>query len=218
MSVPEIEARLKAASQRLDDVCKSHEDWDAFRDAYDQVLCLERELAAAKGEQYAVPLSLPVRWDVGAPLPYVFSSDYKAFLTFFLRDDPDPKWDGKSVTIRRPDSGSPAGLALIEFEQCLLFKFGAPNEDVQKNHPLEGRGAKSYTAQQVINSEWLAEVGDLHGANEDGNSALMRPFNHYILWFHDSTFECIAKSIKIELCNTSMPELMQVVCERLVAG
>ncbi len=40
--------------------------------------------------------------------------------------------------------------------------------------------------------------------------------NHYILWFHDSTFECIAESFTVEHHGCSMPELLALACRRLV--
>ena len=49
-------------------------------------LYLKRELAAAKGEEYAVPVDFPVKWDAGCPLPHLLCNDYKALLAFILRE------------------------------------------------------------------------------------------------------------------------------------
>jgi hypothetical protein len=73
MSLDEIEQRLAAAQERLKVVTSrmAVEDqawWGEYKPAEEAVLGLERELAAVKGEEHAVPLDFPVRWDIGAPL------------------------------------------------------------------------------------------------------------------------------------------------------
>ena len=90
---------------------------EEFLAAHEVVLKLERLLAAARGEEHAVPLDFPVRWDIGAPLPHVIQNDYKTFLTFYIRE-PDPDWDGSYVTVKNPGDGSVESLALVEFIGC----------------------------------------------------------------------------------------------------
>ena len=48
---------------------------EEFRAARTAVLQAERNLAAAKGEEYVVPIEFPVCWDTGAPLPYLLQND-----------------------------------------------------------------------------------------------------------------------------------------------
>src|SRR5437868_4549123 len=120
MTIPEIERRLAAAQDRLERamlaLAPKHQggEWEEYLAASEAVLRLERELAAAKGEEHAVPLDFPVRWDIGAPLPHVIQNDYKTFLTFYVRE-PDPDWDGSYVTVKDPGDGAVESLALVEF-------------------------------------------------------------------------------------------------------
>lgn len=37
------------------------------------MLALERELAASRSEEHAVPLDFPVQWSTGAPLPQLLA-------------------------------------------------------------------------------------------------------------------------------------------------
>ena len=61
MSIPAIEKRLAAAQRRLkraiEALAPKHKggEWEECRAANEAVLLLERELAAAKGGEYAVP-------------------------------------------------------------------------------------------------------------------------------------------------------------------
>jgi hypothetical protein len=77
---------------------------EEFKAAHIAVLQAERNLAAAKGEEYAVPIEFPVRWDTGAPLPYLLQNDFRTFLAFFLHSV-DPNRDGTYVSVRNPSSG-----------------------------------------------------------------------------------------------------------------
>jgi hypothetical protein len=93
--IPDLENRLKAARGRLQRaiaaLAPKHKggEQEEYREANKEVLSLERQLGAAKGEEYAVPIDFPARWDVGAPLPCLFRNDHRAFLTFYLYE-PDP--------------------------------------------------------------------------------------------------------------------------------
>ena len=221
MSLDEIEKRLTDAQGRLDRAIKalapkhSGEKWEEIHAAYEAVLKLEREHAAAKGEEHAVPLDFPVRWDTGAPLPHVIQNDYKTFLTFYIRE-PDPDWDGSYVTVRNPGDGSVESLALVEFFRCSSAKLGSPNDEVFEGHPLSGKGLDGYTAQRIVNSKWLAELEAINRVHRCYDPALRRKLNHYVFWFHDTTFECVAESFRVEVFRESMADLLARVCQRLL--
>lgn len=190
-------------------------EWEEFLAANEAVLRLERELAAARGEEHAVPLDFPVKWDIGAPLPHLIASDYKTFLTFYVRE-PDPAWDGSYVTVKDPGDGSVQSLALVEFHGCVSAKQGDPNDEVHEGHPLNGKGLDSYTAQRVVNSRWLAELERINSVHSYYDPARWGKLNHYIFWFHDTTFECVAQSYEVEVFRESMSDMLARVCRRLL--
>ena len=221
MSTDEIEKRLADARDRLDRAIKAlapkHRggEWEQYLAANEAVLRLERELAAAKGEEHAVPLDFPVRWDTGAPLPHVIQNDYKTFLTFYVRE-PDPDWDGSYVIVKDPGDGSVESLALVEFFGCSSAKLGSPNDEVFGGHPLSGKGLDGYTAQRVVNSRWMAELEAINSVHRHYDPARWRNLNHYVFWFHDTTFECVAESFRVEVFRESMVDLLARVCQRLL--
>jgi hypothetical protein len=73
MTIPQLEDALRFAQERRTRasaaLAPKHKggEVEEFRDAQDALLKAERDLAAAKGEQYAVPIEFPVAWDIGAP-------------------------------------------------------------------------------------------------------------------------------------------------------
>lgn len=217
-SIAATEEKLAKARRRQKEAAESASvtgSWQAFREADAEVLKFERELSAAKGEQYAEPIDFPVKWDVGAPLPHLMTNGHHTLLAFYLRV-PNPGWDGRSVKIVSPNSGEIESLAIVEFFHCRSVRFGGPNDEVHHGHPLYGRGLDAYTAQVVRNSLWLAELEKINSVHRGYKSEYWRMVNHFILWFHDETFECLAESFKVETRQCSMKELLVEVSERLV--
>lgn len=205
--------RLKKASAALVPKHKGGE-WAEFNASRAEVLRLERELGKERNEPYAVPCDFPVKWDVGAPLPFLLQNDYRTLLTFYVRE-PNPNRDGTEVTVVDPSSQSVASLCLVEF-RATAAKFGHPNDEVHSGHPLNGRGLESYTAQIVKNSPWIKEVAKTNSVHHCDRPERWEKLNHYVFWFHDSTFECLAESYAFELCNESMADLLTRVQAKLL--
>ncbi len=220
MELADLEKRLALAQDRLKRATAALApkhiggEWEEYQAAYDEVKVLEREIAATKGESYAVPLEFPVQWSIGAPLPHVISNDYRTFLTFIVKEA-DPAWDGTYVTVRSPDNEETLPLALVEFHRCFSTKLGAPNDEVLKGHPLSGRGLGGYSAQRVENSPWIAELETINKVHRAYDPETWRKLNHYIFWFHDSTFECVAETFTVEVFHESMAQILARICQRL---
>lgn len=206
--------RLKAATAALAPKHKGGEI-EEFNAAKDEVLRLERALAESRNEPHAVPFDFPVKWDVGAPLPYLLRNDYRTFLTFYVHTA-DPKWDGTYVNVVDPKSPNEVPLCLVTFKHCISAKLGHPNDEAQRGHPLKGRGLKGYSAQIVKNSPWLKEVAKTNSAHPSNRPEWWDSFNHYIFWFHDSTFECLAESYEVEVSSESMSSLLDRVQRMLL--
>ena len=216
-----IEKKLVAAKKRLKKAISAlapkHKggEVEEFHSAQEEVLSLERELAKSKNEPYAVPCDFPIKWDVGAPLPILLCNDYKTFLTFYV-SEPDPNWDGTYVKMVDPSSDEKASLCLVTFKHSVSSKMGHPNDEVQSGHFLAGKGLQGYTAQLVKNSPWLMEVGKTNSVHPYNDPEKWELLNHYIFWFHDSTFECLAASYEVENFHESMSELLERVKNRLI--
>lgn len=219
--IESVGAKLEKANQRLRQAGaalgaeRKGGEWEELDEASNEVLCFERKLAKLKGEPYAVPCDFPVKWDIGAPLPHLLCNDFNAFLIFYVSKS-DPNWDGTYVNVVDPKSDEKFDLCLVSFERSISAKLGHPNEDVQDGHPLSGRGLDGYTAQIVKNSSWLHEMAKTNSVHAYDNPEFWQQLNHYIFWFHDTTFECVAKSYNVEVTSESMPNLLNRVCKRLL--
>jgi hypothetical protein len=216
-----LEQRLKAAQERRNAAARAlapkHKggEWEEFRTAHAALLVAERELAAARQDEYAAPLDFPFQWDTGAPLPQVLVNDHRAILIFRVHVV-DPKWDGSYTTMKSPASDQAELLGLVEFKRCRSTRLGSPNDEVLDGHPLAGKGLDGYSAQLVHNSRWIAEIQKINSVHRCYRPEEWQKVNHYIFWFHDSTFECIADSFRLELRVCSIPNLLAAACRRLV--
>ena len=104
----------------------------------------------------------------------------------------------------------------MEFEGCVSAKLGSPNEEIFQGHPLHGRGLESYTAQEVKNSIWLAELEAINKAHEHYDPERWVDQKHFVFWFHDSTFECVASGFTVNVYRETMAALLERVCHRLL--
>jgi len=219
VTLAELETTLQEARERQRQAMKAlapqHKggEVEEFEAATVAVHDAERALAAAKGEQYAMEISFPVAWSTGAPLPHLLRSDYRTFLVFFLREI-DPRWDGTYVHVRHPGGPDIEKLGVVEFERCICTKMGTPNDEVLHGHPLYGKGLVGYRAQTVGNSNWLKELEAINAVHDKYKPDAWRSFKHYILPFHDSTFECVAKDLKVEVRETTLTKLLVELCQR----
>ncbi len=210
----QAKARLEKASLAIR-TSNTGNEWPEFDQASKNLLICERELAISKNEEYADVIDFPVVWDVGAPLPHLFLNDHKTYLIFYIKSV-DPNWDGTYTTMVNTASDKVTSLALVEFEHCISAKLGSPNDEVFEGHPLYGKGLELYSPMEIINSNWIKEIQNINSVHSNYNPENWKNTKHYFFGFHDNMFECIARSFKVELYQTSFKSLLNIVSEKLV--
>lgn len=194
---------LENARAKLQQMYGSSSNLEDFLAAQEDVLECERKVAAERGDEYAESISFPVKWNAGAPSPHLLANGHKTFLLF---DMPD--------TLLDSDMGE--RVALVIFSRCISSKFGSPNEEVFRGHPLYGKGLDSSSVQIVRNSRWLGEVETVNKVHPQYNPNIWRTLNHYVFWFHDETYECLASSFDVQIIPKSMQGAIKEVAERFI--
>ncbi|WP_371502683.1 hypothetical protein OG871_36375 [Kitasatospora sp. NBC_00374] len=189
------------------------EQWAAISARIDAERETARDRAKARGEEYATVLP-GISWDVGAPMPHLFSSGHRTFV-LFRPHQPTPGWDG---TWSRPvDTTDPArvGLSVIEFVLTYSVRFGGPNDEALHGHPLSDRGLEPYRAHEVHNSSWITEAERINSVHSGHLGGWHRRMRHYVLTFHDQTLECLAKDLRLEQLTCAFPEAVGQVAAML---
>lgn len=121
------------------------------------------------------------------------------------------------VTVKDPTSDRKDSIAIVEWIGCRGAMLGGLNDEAISGHRLYNSGLKGcgYDAFVVKNSKWIEELRKENSVHPYHKDEMFSKLNHYILLFHDTTFECIAESFKIEVVNDSIPEVLKSVVQRL---
>jgi hypothetical protein len=213
-----LERRLAAARERVRELSRKLATEDTMTDllaAHEQRLQAERDLAAARGEQYAQVIDIGPRWDVGAPLPHLISDGSRAFVVC-LASQPDPDWDGTYVTMVSPADQHPSLFVVLELWGCQEIRFGGPNDEAIAGHPLHGRGLDSYRAHEVLNSAWIEEAIGVNSVHPHHSDAPFRQLHHYALLFHDEMIEALARGIESRLVKGTMRAILHDLAGNLI--
>ena len=181
---------------------------DALHAAWEQELAAERDLAAARGEQYAKVIDIGPRWSGGAPLPHLMSNGSRAFIVC-LASNPDPDWDGTYVRVVSPADPHPSPLLVIELWGCAQIRFGGPNDEAMHGHPLHGKGLAGYRAHEVVNSAWIEDAIRVNSVHPRHSDAPFRRLRHYALLFHDEMLEALARGIESRLVTGTMGAVLE---------
>jgi hypothetical protein len=106
-----------------------------------------------------------------------------------------------------------AGRAVCEFVGCTITKFGYPNDEAWFAIPRT-KGL-SYDICEVANSEWTREITALnkHAFPNTPDSSE----RHFLILFHDSSFECLAKGMRSELTSEPLTAILSRLNDRIAA-
>jgi hypothetical protein len=160
-----------------------------------EILAVERNLAAARNEPYAALWEWPIALTFSTyPSPIVVSQGLKTLLIYEAL--PKEKNDRSQHT------------AIVTFGDCVGCKYSDLNDEVIEGNPLYGRGIEVGGAYIVMNSPWLEEIKKIHSAHHMFNEKLWVRKRHYLLFFKESTFECIAEDVTSQLKDGPLHEII----------
>lgn len=121
----------------------------------------------------------------GAPAPLILTNDDSLVLLFyaFTGNDPTEK------------------IVKLNFHLFSTYSFGSPNEEGLYKHRYYDLGLRSGGFYEVTNSDLIKK---LFGNNEAIDEIVLEGLHHYILTFHDNTFECIADGFDFSSVDQSI--------------
>jgi hypothetical protein len=99
------------------------------------------------------------------------------------------------------DASQASGTALVRLRQCLITRFGYPNDEALAGHPLYAGGLGFYGVFEVRNSSWIAQLQEQNRRCFPGFRMPQR--RHIAITFHDSTLEAITQSVEASLLTES---------------
>jgi hypothetical protein len=119
------------------------------------------------------------------------------------------------------------GTAVMEFKGCCRTLFGGPNDEALPEHPLYEKGLADfgYSICEVLNSSWAKEVmkrarksaeriwGDRF---EKSYAKYNWTTRHFMVSFHDSTFECLADDFQLSVHKEPYSQILDSICRKLM--
>lgn len=154
--------------------------------------------------QRLVELDIGITPEAAISGAVLLQTEEKAFLTF-----------NAMRATNRPFAGGgfykeDAGIAVVELVGCSITKFGYPNDEAWSAIPLT-RG-RAYGAFEIENSNWMRELVQLNQFSFPETREWSG--KHFLFLFHDSSFECIARELRVEVSGEPFAELFLKVTER----
>lgn len=147
----------------------------------------------SKPHDQVVPYDIGFQPECGDSGPILLQSDYDAFLTF------------NAVKMMSDGSRGTTGTGIIEIVGCSITKFGYPNDEALPGHPLYSRGLSYYGVFEVLGSSWIEQKTVQNRVRFPKTPDSTK--RHFIFSFHDSTFECIADSLRASLSIESFEKI-----------
>lgn len=198
MNIEELRRQLQLAEERA---AKREGSLREQMAADEAVAKAERSLAEAQGFDYAVPCDVGCWPDAAVSNPVLVQTEGDTFLTFTaMKAGLDGLYED-------------AGTAVVEVEGCQITRFGYPNDEALPGHPLYARGLSAYGVFEVRNSRWVRELTEQNRVSFP--STPNSDQTHFIVSFHDSTFECIADALKVTVTVQPYAEVFASISQRV---
>ena len=146
------------------------------------------------------PIDIGVVPEAAISGPVLLQSDESTFLIFnAMKRDPGT------------DSYTDAGQAVCEFPGCWITKFGYPNDEAR--YAIPRTHGLSYDVCEVANSEWDKEIVALN--RHRFPDFTMRNKRHFLILFHESSFECLAEDIRCQTSNEPIEAILARLSTRI---
>jgi hypothetical protein len=152
-----------------------------------------------------VPLDDLPQSSVGAPCPLVMQDEFTAVVAYYV-ETPDPDWISETVRVIDPDS-SVEPVAIVRFRGMCAAMFGPPNDEAFHGHPLACRGLHPYSGAAIYDSSWIRILERMSAVHPNHRPERYARLSHFVLAFHDSTFECAAAGYDFVLASGPLDRL-----------
>ena len=126
----------------------------------------------------AIDVPLPA---TAAPVPFIVANEYKTLLCYRVLGAP------------------PELRALVSFHGVHATRWGPVIDEHLSAHEFGRVGPGFYSPYQYSNSEWLDQA--IGAAVVASSPWFLGTLYHFVFPFHESTFECLAASIRVEVSS-----------------
>jgi len=88
-------------------------------------------------------------------------------------------------------------VVVVRFTSAFASMLGPPNEEAIEGHPLGPAGLRPYEFVEVEGSPWVARLEETNRVHPYHSREPFDALRHFVLPFHDTTFECLARVVGV---------------------
>lgn len=129
-----------------------------------------------KKTERAVSVAKIPQPDPGTSTGYVYVDDWRVLVAYVTDSDTD-----KTIVVR--------------FSGAWFHSCGAPNDEALDGHPLSKVGLTRYGVFTVQGSSLIQQLEKRNAGHPRHRCEIFADLKHWVLTFHDNTFECVARDI-----------------------
>jgi hypothetical protein len=166
-----------------------------------------KRMYSVDSKDFVVEITDIPQSSIGAPCPMILAREHSLHLAYYL-EDPAPDWDGTTIRVVDPATSNEP-VALVEFVYVYAHMFGPPNDEAFNGHPLESRGLRPYSVYEIRHSSWIRCLERMNSVHPHHESKVFDVYKHFIFAFHDTTFECVARSYIVTLHKGSVMDIIK---------
>ncbi len=197
--VEALESELARAREQERVLQGSGGSLDALRASFERTLRAERALAAARGEEHAVPCEGFPPWEAAEPSPCVLYGRRGVALVYLHRPTGEEDENGDSV---------PLPVVVVHFDGVMRVQAGTPNSEVTHGHRLHGKGLDECGANLVLHSTWAEEARRINSVHPMYDASRWQTLKHYFLIIRDDTLECLARGFTVRIERASYEDVV----------
>ncbi|MDO3644607.1 hypothetical protein [Mucilaginibacter sp. L3T2-6] len=134
--------------------------------------------------------------DTGAPSPTIIANDNNLYVTY-------NKMTSRSC-VTEENVQKKNKILVVKFNNCLQFSFGLPSDETISGHRYYGLGLASYAVYELLNSDLIDELKHIEAVHPYFNNEKYETYKHYIITFHEKTFECVAEGYELQEKDESL--------------
>lgn len=146
--------------------------------------------------------------DPGSPEVALFATDQRLVLVYSV-PGLEVGQIGPSGQMVLPEDVPPGydPIALVEFVAPRAHLLGPPNDEAFSGHPLASRGLRPYGTYEIEQSSWIRTLEKMNRVHPRHDPNSFKRLRHFVIAFHDSTFECVASGIAAKVQERDAPAL-----------
>ena len=90
----------------------------------------------------------------------------------------------------------------------MVATYGYPNDEALAGHPLYLSGLRHYGVFEVLEPSWRQRVIDQNLISFPRTPPQYTTLRHFVITFHDSTFECLAQDLRARRVSGSTAAIL----------